>query len=737
MCLHALTVSRTLEDEDSVNLAFGVENFDVRHYAPHPPGYPVYIAFARISTAAVGWLHPDWTRTRKAAAGLVWLAILSGAMGIFAIAALWRALDVPPGWAALAAIAAACSPLYWFTAARPLTDVPGLAAAVAVQAALLHGRRRTGDRLPVLLMAASAGAGLAIGVRSQTFWLTMPVLAWVLMSFARQYQWRRVLALTGLAAAGVLVWFVPLVWHTGGLAEYREVSRGAAGLDIARVQLLITDPSWALLRIALDETFLAPWRLLGLPWLVMAAAFAGLVRLCAGRLDRSVAIALVVAPYLIVHVLVHEVESLRYALPVTVVVAGLACLSLAAVGRRIGAAVAVASCVAMVVMVQPVTAEYARGWPVFQVVAQMRATRQQSDVRPVLAAHNRAWWASARTLDWFRERWDVEPPPLIIRQETMRLVRYWQSGAVDPIWLLSDPQRTDLARFDPASRVHETTHQLPNRVAMLVGGLRTYELGWWRLSPPGWMLGSGWSTTRELAQEPGDHNDAEAYISRSSGTRVAVVGVQHLERAGPDVDIVVTLDGREIDRWTLGAGRRVARWMVLPEGSLGGDGAYARLLVSRTGAGPDAGRLVAFDQFDASNGERAMVALGEGWSEVRGDASGPEWRRAARVAQIEVRHAGRPVHLKLRGTLPPEFDVAPALWIYAGKTLIAATVPAERFEISVVLSPDQLDAAGGVITLDTDLRRSLVERRRGVPPREFGVRVMAVELEEVATPIRP
>ena len=42
----------TLEDIDSINFALGVESFDVAAHRPHPPGYPVFMAMAKASTAA-------------------------------------------------------------------------------------------------------------------------------------------------------------------------------------------------------------------------------------------------------------------------------------------------------------------------------------------------------------------------------------------------------------------------------------------------------------------------------------------------------------------------------------------------------------------------------------------------------------------------------------------------------------------------------------------------------------
>src|SRR4030095_14451790 len=78
---HARALPRTLEDIDSINLALGVESFDVAAHRPHPPGYPVFIAMAKLSTAAVGTLAPSWDRDPRAAVGLANVRPLAGLVG--------------------------------------------------------------------------------------------------------------------------------------------------------------------------------------------------------------------------------------------------------------------------------------------------------------------------------------------------------------------------------------------------------------------------------------------------------------------------------------------------------------------------------------------------------------------------------------------------------------------------------------------------------------------------------
>ena len=203
LAAHLPFLPASLEDLDSINFAMGVRHFDVAHHQPHPPGYPVFIVAAKIARLAIG---PE-ERT------LSLVSILAGALAIFALFALFRAIDADPRserWAAVATLVTVTAPLYWFTAIRPLSDTAGLAAALAVQALTLTAAGPSG------IAAAGFLAAFAAGIRSQVVWLTVPLLA---LTVARRPAWDRGrTAATAVAAflAGGLVWGIPLVISSGG-----------------------------------------------------------------------------------------------------------------------------------------------------------------------------------------------------------------------------------------------------------------------------------------------------------------------------------------------------------------------------------------------------------------------------------------------------------------------------------------------------------------------------------------
>ncbi|HXI28735.1 MAG TPA: hypothetical protein VNG89_09935, partial [Vicinamibacterales bacterium] len=163
LLLHLPYLPRSLEDLDSINFALGVRHFDVAQHQPHPPGYPVFIAVAKAMRTIAG----------SELAALALVSVVSGALGVAAIAWVFAGLEgrdrrwtawLPP------TIVAMTAPLYWFTAVRPLSDMAGLAAALAVQALTLSART------PVTFVAAAFAAGVASGLRSQVAWLTLPLL---------------------------------------------------------------------------------------------------------------------------------------------------------------------------------------------------------------------------------------------------------------------------------------------------------------------------------------------------------------------------------------------------------------------------------------------------------------------------------------------------------------------------------------------------------------------------------
>ena len=95
--------SQFLYHWDSVNMAFGVRQFDVPAGSPQYPGYIVYIVIAQ----ATNLLFNDPQRT------MVFISVLSSGLAVVAMFYLGREM-FNPITGLIAALFLAASPLFWF-----------------------------------------------------------------------------------------------------------------------------------------------------------------------------------------------------------------------------------------------------------------------------------------------------------------------------------------------------------------------------------------------------------------------------------------------------------------------------------------------------------------------------------------------------------------------------------------------------------------------------------------------
>jgi hypothetical protein len=105
---HAACLPSTFADLDAINFALGVRDFDVAQHQPHPPGYPVFIGVAKVSTAAIAAFGIEDPSVR----GLAVLSAVSGALLILLIFQFARAMlgdEYLAGWTA---IVVGLSPLF-------------------------------------------------------------------------------------------------------------------------------------------------------------------------------------------------------------------------------------------------------------------------------------------------------------------------------------------------------------------------------------------------------------------------------------------------------------------------------------------------------------------------------------------------------------------------------------------------------------------------------------------------
>jgi hypothetical protein len=317
--------------------------------------------------------------------------------------------------------------------------------------------------------------------------------------------------------------------------------------------------------------------------------------------------------------------------------------------------------------------------------------------------------------------------------EWMQLVKYWAGGGRDAVWFLADPHRTDLALIDPASRVDVVRYRWAVEDRPELSGVRPIGADWYRMSPPAWFLGDGWSLTpeaggRSRARGLGpDHAPIIGYVRRSDVPVRLMIGGRHLGEDGdPDADFEMTLDGAVVDRWHLTLDQRnFLRFLDLPGVVPAGEGEYAQLTVS---ARPAAGALrapVAVRQFDIQPSSKIMYGFGPGWHEDEYAAeTGARWRWTSDRSVLQVRGPVQPIRISLDGESPLRyFSDAPTITVTAAGRMIAQLHPTSEFHWDIVVPADAVAASGGDIAIETDRVFVPAETGRSVDTRRLGLRI--------------
>jgi hypothetical protein len=285
---HLPFISGTMDGIDSANFILAVDRYDPGSHQPHPPGFPVHVALGRVVNSAFQALAPAGPEGEFGSVGArlrMW-SVICGALAIFSLIWIATGLGASAWRGALVAALAATCPLFWITAMRPLSDVPGLFFAILSQALALAASNAAnkddaGSRIGVewRLLPAAAIAGLAVGVRVQTALLTMPLLALVTVGIARRSGPAVIARVSVAVLSGVLVWAVPMIGAVGGPAEYVRLLTTVASVDLEGVELLATHPSLRLLARALVRTLIVPWGSGALGWVAVGLAVLGALRL--------------------------------------------------------------------------------------------------------------------------------------------------------------------------------------------------------------------------------------------------------------------------------------------------------------------------------------------------------------------------------------------------------------------------------------------------------------------------
>ncbi len=769
---HVPFLATSLEDIDSVNFALGIRDFNVAEHRPHPPGYPVYIALGKVAKAVVGMIahgRPDSSIEARALAVLSLLGGLVAIVGLYGVfsclntragagSAPWTTLDV--GAFAATAVTASC-PLFWYLAVRPMSDMPGLAFALAAQACLMLAFWRQapgpgGDRRLSPAVTAASGrmivvgsllAALSIGMRSQTAWFTVPLLVLVLFDRVGRGVAGALVGGGITFAIGGLAWGIPLLVASGGPGPYLAAIGAQAGEDFAAGEMLYLNPTPRAAAFATLRTFVHPWDSTALATGVLVLAACGIVELLLRDRRALAAVVALSVPYLIFHLMFQDTSFVRYALPIVPAVAFLAVRGVRLVSERAVPVVAAVISVWAVAVASPVLVAYgSEPSPTVRVIDAMNA--EARTVRPgALAMHQT--FTRPLEAEEVPVKVQLPSPP---RLEWLELGKYWKEGRTDPIWFLADPIRSDLALIDPMSLRDATEFRWPLVARPAFGGMRPSSVRWYRMPAPGWFAEEGWSLTPETSgmarlMGKGPHlGPITAMVRRRTGAARVLVGGRNLAGpTDPSARFVLAIDDVPIHQWEAAPGFFLHVFDI-PEGRLSGVGALARLTIRSSATAGDppsldelqrAGTVIptAIEQFDLQDPRTLMWGYDSGWQESEYSATVGVWRWTSGRATLRISGPFVPVRVSMSIESPLRYFEEPArVRVLAGSREIAVSTVGNSENVTVDVPAGPLAAAGGLLTVETD--KTFVPAERGGPPdfRRLGLRVFGIRVSNALTP---
>ena len=243
-------LSRTLWDWDEALFALALRNYDVAAYHPHPPGFPLFIAAAKL-------IPLDAFHALQA---IVFVSALFVFPAAFFLARELRA----PFFVALASgVLLAFFPNVWFYGGTALSDVPSMVLSMLAVALLLRGCRDSRA-----LVAGAIVLGIAAGVRPQNLLIAA-------IPFALAFFHRRRAAILGALITAILVIasYGAAAYFSGGLQLYRDTLAHHERY-IRETDSFLSPIRPSLLRVA-DDFFVRPYRAPAINAIVTLLALAG------------------------------------------------------------------------------------------------------------------------------------------------------------------------------------------------------------------------------------------------------------------------------------------------------------------------------------------------------------------------------------------------------------------------------------------------------------------------------
>ena len=198
--------SRLLLHMDSAQFALALKKFDITVHQPHPPGYFLYIMLGRLLNFFIADPNAVFVSISVFFSGITVAAIYLLGKEIFE-----RKIGI------LAALLALSSPSLWFHGEVAFTYI--VEAFFSTVVAIFCWKILNGEEK--YLWVSAVALGVAGGIRQSTAVFLFPV--WLYS--VRNLPLRKIVASLGVLAVTCLLWFIPMVWMSGGWDAYQGAFR--------------------------------------------------------------------------------------------------------------------------------------------------------------------------------------------------------------------------------------------------------------------------------------------------------------------------------------------------------------------------------------------------------------------------------------------------------------------------------------------------------------------------------
>ncbi|MFA5967589.1 MAG: glycosyltransferase family 39 protein [Patescibacteria group bacterium] len=210
--------SEYLFSTDSALYALALDHYDISMHQPHPPGYALYILFAK------GF----YLLIQDANLALVIVSIIFSVLAFYAVFYLAKLIyGRKVAW--LSTIMLITGPLFWFYGQVALNYACD--AFFSAWAGIYLYRAATDTKNYKALLWASLILAIGGGFRPTLIIFMVPLWLWTIW---RQRSWRGLLINISIMLGGTLAWLFPAMWLSGGLLEFWQalssILLGKAGL---------------------------------------------------------------------------------------------------------------------------------------------------------------------------------------------------------------------------------------------------------------------------------------------------------------------------------------------------------------------------------------------------------------------------------------------------------------------------------------------------------------------------